>query len=343
MATPNDPRNRVAVAPPVRVLSRRLSDFSEFSEVFAQWKGQFCQMSRGQFRGSIHVVAGQNVRVFEAVTNQSILTRGMDGEFATFIPITPRNEATIWRGRNLSAGQMIVKRPEAEYHNLTARNTAIRALLVPAQLLEESTRILTGGKVDFQFPTWDAPQVPKGAMARLERGLAELMAGALKNPALLGSKEGKALEMDCLRRVIDAVASSRMMEDNSLIQVRRVELVRQAVDYMHAHLDQPLTAFDLCSALDTSDRTLRRAFCETYNLGPLAYFRVIRLHAVREALQAARGSEDSVACIARRWGFHRLGSFASEYRVQFGELPSHTLGVRRTENPRLSKEMFIGG
>ena len=89
---------------------------------------------------------GQNVRVFEAETNQSILTRGMDGEFATFIPITPRNEATLWRGRNLSTGQMIVKLPEAEYHNLTARNTAIRALLVPVQLLEEATRILTGGR-----------------------------------------------------------------------------------------------------------------------------------------------------------------------------------------------------
>ena len=343
MATPNDPRNSVAVAPSARAMSRRLSDFSEFSEVFAQWKGQFCQMSRGQFRGSIHVVAGQNVRVFEAETNQSILTRGMDSEFATFIPITPRNEATIWRGRKLSAGQMIVKLPEAEYHNLTACNTAIRALLVPVQLLEDATRILTRGKTDFQFPTWDAPQVPTKAMTRLERGLAQLMAVALQTPDVLGSMEGRAFEMECLRGVIDAVASSRVAEDSSSGRISRVELVRQAVDYMHAHLEQPLTAFDLCSALDTSDRTLRRAFCETYNLGPLAYFRVIRLHAVRAALQAARGSDDSVACIARRWGFHRLGSFANEYRVQFGELPSHTLGVRGTSNSRPSKEMFIGG
>ncbi len=343
MATPNDPRNRVAVAPSAHAMSRRLSDFSDFSEVFAQWKGQFCQMSRGQFRGSIQVVAGQNVRVFKAETNQSILTRGMDGEFATFIPITPRNEATLWRGRNLSTGQMIVKLPEAEYHNLTARNTAIQALLVPVQLLEESTRILTGGKTDFRFPSWEAPQVSTKAMTRLERRLAEWMAMALQNPDLLGNREGTAFEMDCLRRVIDAVTSSRMDEDSSLGLVSRVELVRHAVDYMHAHLDKPLTAFDLCAALDTSDRTLRRAFCETYNLGPLAYFRVIRLHAVRTALQAARGTGESVAGIARRWGFHRLGSFANEYRVQFGELPSHTLGVRGAENSQPSKEMFIGG
>ncbi len=330
MTTPKDPRNPVAEVSSTRAISRRLNDFSEFSEVFAQWKGQFCQMSRGQFRGSIRVVAGQRVRAFEAETNQSILTRGMDGEFATFLPITRRNEATIWRGRNLSAGQMIVKLPEAEYHNLTARNTAIRALLVPVQLIEESARILTGGKADFQFPTWEAPQIPTRAMNRLESGLDELMAVALQNPDFLGSTEGRAFEMDCLRRVIAAVKSSRVAENHPLGRVSRVALVRQAVDYMHAHLDQPLTALDLCSTLETSDRTLRRVFRETYNLGPIAYFRVIRLHAVRAALQAARGSDDSVVRIARRWGFHRLGSFANDYRVQFGELPSHTLGVRGT-------------
>ena len=61
MTTPKDPRNPVAEVSSTRAISRRLNDFSEFSEVFAQWKGQFCQMSRGQFRGSIRVVAGQRV------------------------------------------------------------------------------------------------------------------------------------------------------------------------------------------------------------------------------------------------------------------------------------------
>ena len=328
MATPNDPRIPVAVAPSARAMSRRLSDFSEFSEVFAQWKGQFCQMSRGQFR-RIH---SRGCWAKCACSRRKRINPFSLAEWTVSSQPSSRSlhamRRQFGRGRKLSAGQMIVKLPEAEYHNLTACNTAIRALLVPVQLLEDGTRILTRGKTDFQFPTWDAPQVPTKAMTRLERGLAQLMAVALQTPDVLGSKEGRAVEMECLRGVIDAVASSRVAKDSSLGRISRVEFVRQAVDYMHAHLEQPLTAFDLCSALDTSDRTLRRAFCETYNLGPLAYFRVIRLHAVRAALQAARGSDDSVACIARRWGFHRLGSFANEYRVQFGELPSHTLGVR---------------
>jgi AraC family ethanolamine operon transcriptional activator len=337
MSTVIDPPSHRAARPTTRVISRNLRDFSEFSEVFSQWNGQFYQMSRGQFRGSIKVVASQNVRVFEAETNQSILTRGMDSDFATFIPITTRNEATNWQGRRLSAGQLIVKRPEAEYHNLTSRNTTIRALLVPVRLLEDTARILSGRKADFQVPTWSAPRLSTRAMKRVETGFTELIAVALQDPAFLGSREGRAFEMECLHRVINAVAPPQMSEDHSLAPSSRIALVRRAVEFMHAQLDQPMTAFDLCAELDTSDRTLRRAFRQTYGLGPLAYFRVMRLHAVRIALQAARGSHGSVADIAFRWGFHRLGSFANEYRVQFGELPSHTLGVRVAKNSRHGK------
>ena len=337
MTTNVDSPSSKAAPPTTRAISRQLRNFSEFSEVFAQWNGQFYQMSRGQFQGSIRVIAGQNVRMFEAETNQSILTRGMDSEFATFIPITTRNEATNWHGRSLSAGQMIVKRPEAEYHNLTARNAKLRALLVPVRLLEDAARILNGSEADFQASTWSAPRLPAKAMARLEKGLSEMMAVSLEDPAFLESKEGVAFEMECLRRVINAISALSMSEGNSLDPCSRVALVRRSVDLMHAHLDQPLSTLDLCAELDTSDRTLRRSFRETYGLGPLAYFRVIRLHAVRTALHAARGSQATVADIARRWGFHRLGSFANEYRVQFGELPSRTLGVRGAKNLRLGK------
>jgi AraC-like DNA-binding protein len=62
--------------------------------------------------------------------------------------------------------------------------------------------------------------------------------------------------------------------------------------------------------------------------GPITCFRLLRLHAVRNALKAARGGGLGVAGIAAAWGFHRPGAFATEYRQQFGEAPSITLGVR---------------
>ena len=111
-------------------------------------------MSRGEFEGAIHVVSGQVVRLFQAETNQAILTRGMDSEFTTFIPINPRNAATRWAGRRLNPGDLIAKFPEAEYNNQTEPKTIIRALLVPVQTLQEMTRVLAGRSTDAKLPTW---------------------------------------------------------------------------------------------------------------------------------------------------------------------------------------------
>ena len=38
------------------------------------------------------------------------------------------------------------------------------------------------------------------------------------------------------------------------------------------------------------------------------------------------GSADTrISDVANRWGFWHMGSFAADYRKQFGELPSETL------------------
>ena len=320
--------NGASSTPHCRVVSRRIDDFSGFSEVFARWNGQFHQMSRGKFKGAVHMANGQVVRLFQADTNQAILTRGMDSEFATFIPITVRNAATRWGGRRLPPGALIAKLPEAEYHNQTNPNTTIRGLLVPVHAVQEMTRILSGQSTDLELLTWSALQPSPRAMKRFERGLADLLATAIQTPQILGSVEGRALEMECLRRLSDALAESSTTASFSMCAKDRTRLVRRAVDFMHERLNEPLTAVELCSELNASDRSLRRAFREAFGLGPLAYFRVIRLHAVRAALTQARGSDQSVAQIAQHFGFHRLGAFANEYRRQFSELPSHTLGVR---------------
>ena len=117
-------------------------------------------MSRGSFQGTIHILSGQSVRLFQVETNQSILTQGMDNaSLATFIPITPRNEGTVWQGRRLSTGQLIVKSPDADYHNLTSRDTVLRALLVPVETIQSVSRILTGSDTSQPLPLWRAPRI----------------------------------------------------------------------------------------------------------------------------------------------------------------------------------------
>jgi len=74
-----------------------------------------------------------------------------------------------------------------------------------------------------------------------------------------------------------------------------------------------------------SERTLHYAFREVRGLTPMAYFKAVRLNAVRQELKTAAADWATVREIAQRWGFWHPGEFAAAYRRLFGELPSQTL------------------
>lgn len=92
---------------------------------------------------------------------------------------------------------------------------------------------------------------------------------------------------------------------------------------MRTQLGGGLGAIDLCRELGVSDRTLRLAFRERYGLGPMAYYKCLRLNAVRTAMRAT--PLVPIADVARGYGFHHLGNFAADYRRHFGERPSETV------------------
>jgi AraC family ethanolamine operon transcriptional activator len=56
----------------------------------------------------------------------------------------------------------------------------------------------------------------------------------------------------------------------------------------------------------------------------MAYLKSLRLSAARRDLKTARRGT-TVAEIATKWGFFRLGHFSGDYRAMFGEKPSETL------------------
>ena len=100
---------------------------------------------------------------------------------------------------------------------------------------------------------------------------------------------------------------------------------------MHGHLGDRLGAADLCREMAVNDRTLRLAFHERYGVGPMAFFRCLRLNAVRSMMR--QHPELKIADVARKFGFHHLGHFAADYRRQFGELPSETFPQTLNSEP----------
>lgn len=103
--------------------------------------------------------------------------------------------------------------------------------------------------------------------------------------------------------------------------------VRQAVDWMYGHAQQPITVEEVAAAVGVGSRALQHAFRRHLDTTPSTYLRSIRLRAVYDELAATPpGSGVTVTDVATRWGFLQLGKFAAAYRRELGENPSVTLG-----------------
>ncbi|HEY2205444.1 MAG TPA: AraC family transcriptional regulator [Pseudonocardia sp.] len=102
--------------------------------------------------------------------------------------------------------------------------------------------------------------------------------------------------------------------------------VRRAIAFIDDNARRPLTVSDVAAAAGISARALQQAFRRSHGTTPTAYLRRVRLERAHHDLLAADPTEgDTVADIARRWGFLNQGRFTGEYRRAYGRSPVETL------------------
>jgi len=102
--------------------------------------------------------------------------------------------------------------------------------------------------------------------------------------------------------------------------------VRRSIEYIEAHLSEPLTMDLIATHVDMSIRSVQQGFRQELDVSPMAYVRDRRLDQARAQLSDAIPSDGlTVTDVAMKWGFTHLSNFATLYRRRFGELPSETL------------------
>lgn len=95
--------------------------------------------------------------------------------------------------------------------------------------------------------------------------------------------------------------------------------VREAIRLFAAHVEEPLPIRAVAEQVRLSERTLERAFKAATGLGPLRYYRRMRLERGR---QRVLYTAEPVAEIARAVGFGSTADFARAYHDAFGARPA---------------------
>ena len=112
-------------------------------------------------------------------------------------------------------------------------------------------------------------------------------------------------------------------------RIDRGTVIRRSLALLEAEaLGRPSVA-DLAAGVGVTERTLARAFHDTFGVSPLRYMAFRQLHRVRRTLRSASDGA-TVSAVLMRHGIWEHGRFAGRYRRHFGETPAETLQRQRS-------------
>jgi len=177
-----------------------------------------------------------------------------------------------------------------------------------------------------------APVVDRGRLSRAFDLLSYTVSH--DEDAALTKREADAIEQTFLEIAVRSIGGdSSRSSPYQPARLTSARIVRTCEDCARKWRYQNVTLAGLCEASGVSERRVRSAFYECYQMSPTAYLRITALHAVRRELVEGPHLRDAVSRAATNWGFWHLSRFAAQYRALFGESPRHTLS-HRTDRPQ---------
>ena len=167
---------------------------------------------------------------------------------------------------------------------------------------------------------------------RLRASVDHILSMASRHPEFESSVASKVVaeqlqELGAL--IVQGKQRSETEHAGSARKLSRKEIIRRAQELLEEHEDEHVLVSELAAGTGVSERTLRNAFNEYYDVSPLRYLQIRNAHLVYRALGNAEPDETHVARVLLEHGETEFGRFARRYRRLFGELPSETLRKKR--------------
>jgi len=329
------PRPLSAAPPPAPAVFRRPWSSVEEMEAVIQGVGlplALLQLEGGMLAGEVEAVSVGPLRLVRLRLNRRLHSWGPKppDHLTIALNLDPRPEAEAWKahGRPLPCHSLFGMDRGREVHLTLPPGVVLGLVLVPRQTLGQwaerlGWRDFEGGEALLR-PNW----LPLDAQRwqGLCQYLGQVFEQVRSNPAPLAlPATARLIVEDLMPLLLEALVAGLGEGPRLERPPARLEVVQQVQGWIHAHPQRPLTLADLCDQAHISRRTLIQGFRDHLGLGPMAYLKIHRLHAVRRELLAADPQRHRVGPIAAEWGFLNAGHFARDYHRLFGERPRDTL------------------
>jgi len=313
--------------PAVQCFDAEFEDFGALAESVEGWDLDWQQLDRGRLEARIQQIMTPSVQLSRVEFSRRYHQRGATPPgYLTFGLLRTGTEELNWCGQQASIENLLAFQPGGEYESLSPPGFGGYTLSFSEELLNRQAQHLglpearALGSGGGEILACDTEKLA-ALRSRLRR-----VCDSARTDSWVGSASAfrNQIETTLARHLLKVLAGG-LESGVELTSAVRSRAVRLALSLIREQPQEPLTVLDLCRAVGVSERTLRYAFREFVGVTPKQYLQAHRLNGVRRDLARSEAGVP-VADVANRWGFWHMGQLAADYRRQFGELPSATLG-----------------
>ena len=223
-----------------------------------------------------------------------------------------------WCGVPLREGSVVVYPPGAEHVAVNQPGLHFTfAITEPESLMAHADRLGVPAELPAGNRLWEIPA--SRASELLGKKLNRLTRAAVADEPI-----GRCFEtvLDAFVRALAGDPPARAHPTGRGLDSRMI--VNRCIEHAGVIARVPTLA-ELCTAAHVSDRRVRSAFYEEFDLSPTRFFRSWALDLAHRRLRDSGPDECTVAIVAFDLGLHHLGRFALRYKEIYGESPSVTL------------------
>lgn len=309
---------RESTVPPYRHSQRVLADPYEYGDVVSGVSLELDVMARNALPACVEQFQSAAWAIDLGKVHVKARVRGtIPQNWASLCFV--RGGASRWHGVSGEAGSLLCVPPGEELDGNIVPGFEWATVALPLEVWRDCQAIAGAEEAALNhFSGW---RLPAASLARIMHSLVHLQ-DTLRSPTADSDRLAATFVAELATTAWELSLAGR---DRSKESVRnRARLARRADCWMRDHLASPIQIPDVCLALRVSRRELEYAFRSTFSQSPRDHLLVLRLNALRRALQRG-GEHGSVSHLALDCGLTHFGRLATQYRTLFGESPSATL------------------
>lgn len=303
-------------------------DFDQQAERLIGHDQSYLQLTPGAFQGRfLSGFLGDDVAIHMEYSSQALdqQVSGAAGQLSIGLLLGKSGEFRI-NGMSMSAGHLFLLPPGGFLHVLSPPGGEIMALTIRSETLKSEPGLALHiaewfDRLEDQVEMLHAP--------RLADRLRSDAVSAMESATQAASPQALSL---IARALVASVAAQFTLQLPSPLQPHRApdiswERFRACRASLLSGLIRDDNAGSLATLTNSSKRSVEAAFARHSLVGPLTWFRIMRLHRVRRQLICPQSAHLSIGDIAAEHGFWDWSRFSGQYQRHFGELPSATRRV----------------